>query len=319
MREGDGPDGARLDHLRLSARETEVLLLLERHLATDEIARELEISEHTVRSHVKSLLGKLGVSSRREALDVLAAARWASSSSPKPSSAASTSPGGCAGCSRPRARRRHVERAAWYARELAKALGGELEIGKWVGDVRVEAAGDDQQLGLEAPDCPLDDSPRLEVRGVAGARRQRQVDHGLALVVGAAAAGVKRPLVERDEQDRGIVCDEILRPVAMVDVPVDDRDPLDLEVLLRPPCGDRRRAEQAEAHRVVVLRVVAGGTRQRESARPRRVDRRARREQGRLERRARADRVGVEQAFGRPHPLDELVCVAAAYVLDRGG
>lgn len=59
----------------LSAREAEVLLLLERHLATDEIARELEISEHTVRSHVKSLLGKLGVSSRRDAVDALAAAR----------------------------------------------------------------------------------------------------------------------------------------------------------------------------------------------------------------------------------------------------
>ncbi len=61
----------------LSAREAEVLLLLERHLATDEMARELEISEHTVRSHVKSLLGKLGVSSRREAVDALAAARRA--------------------------------------------------------------------------------------------------------------------------------------------------------------------------------------------------------------------------------------------------
>jgi two-component system, NarL family, nitrate/nitrite response regulator NarL len=61
----------------LSVREAEVLLLLERHLATDEIARELEISEHTVRSHVKSLLGKLGVSSRREAVDALAAARRA--------------------------------------------------------------------------------------------------------------------------------------------------------------------------------------------------------------------------------------------------
>ena len=61
----------------LSAREAEVLLLLERHLATDEIARELDISEHTVRSHVKSLLAKLGVSSRREAVDALTAARRA--------------------------------------------------------------------------------------------------------------------------------------------------------------------------------------------------------------------------------------------------
>ena len=55
----------------LSAREVEVLLLLDEHLGTDEIAKRLFISEHTVRSHVKSLLRKLGVSSRREALEQL--------------------------------------------------------------------------------------------------------------------------------------------------------------------------------------------------------------------------------------------------------
>jgi two-component system, NarL family, nitrate/nitrite response regulator NarL len=62
---------------KLSARELEVLLLLDEHLATDEIAGRLFISEHTVRSHVKSLLRKLNVSSRREALDALASARAA--------------------------------------------------------------------------------------------------------------------------------------------------------------------------------------------------------------------------------------------------
>jgi two-component system nitrate/nitrite response regulator NarL len=59
----------------LSAREVEVLLLLDEHLGTDQIAKRLFISEHTVRSHVKSLLRKLNVSSRREALEALAAAR----------------------------------------------------------------------------------------------------------------------------------------------------------------------------------------------------------------------------------------------------
>jgi len=59
----------------LTAREVEVLLLLEDRLDTDEIAKRLFISEHTVRSHVKSVLRKLGVSSRREAVERLAAAR----------------------------------------------------------------------------------------------------------------------------------------------------------------------------------------------------------------------------------------------------
>jgi DNA-binding NarL/FixJ family response regulator len=59
----------------LTAREVEVLLLLDERLGTDEIAARLYISEHTVRSHVKSLLRKLQASSRREALDALARAR----------------------------------------------------------------------------------------------------------------------------------------------------------------------------------------------------------------------------------------------------
>ena len=59
----------------LSARELEVLLLLDEHLGTEEIAHRLFISEHTVRSHVKSLLHKFGVSSRRQALEALSRAR----------------------------------------------------------------------------------------------------------------------------------------------------------------------------------------------------------------------------------------------------
>jgi DNA-binding NarL/FixJ family response regulator len=77
VRDGSNADGGVPDSIAraLSAREVEVLLLLDDHLGTDQIAARLFISEHTVRSHVKSLLRKLGVSSRRQALEALAAAR----------------------------------------------------------------------------------------------------------------------------------------------------------------------------------------------------------------------------------------------------
>src|SRR5256885_15248350 len=77
IRDGAGREGGVPESIgsALSAREVEVLLLLDEHLGTDEIAKRLFISEHTVRSHVKSLLRKLGVSSRREALEALASAR----------------------------------------------------------------------------------------------------------------------------------------------------------------------------------------------------------------------------------------------------
>ena len=77
VREGRGEEAGVPDSIArvLTTRELEVLLLLDEHLGTDDIAKRLFISEHTVRSHVKSLLRKLGASSRRHALEALRDAR----------------------------------------------------------------------------------------------------------------------------------------------------------------------------------------------------------------------------------------------------
>jgi DNA-binding NarL/FixJ family response regulator len=52
----------------LSARELEVLRLLAQGLPSKSIAARLQISEHTVKFHVGSILGKLGAASRTEAV-----------------------------------------------------------------------------------------------------------------------------------------------------------------------------------------------------------------------------------------------------------
>ena len=52
----------------LTRREREVLQMLASGLANKEIAARLNISDHTVKFHVASLLGKLGASSRTEAV-----------------------------------------------------------------------------------------------------------------------------------------------------------------------------------------------------------------------------------------------------------
>lgn len=52
----------------LTAREREVLGLLGRGLSNKMIARDLRISEHTVKFHVSSIYAKLGVASRAEAV-----------------------------------------------------------------------------------------------------------------------------------------------------------------------------------------------------------------------------------------------------------
>jgi DNA-binding NarL/FixJ family response regulator len=53
--------------LVLTARETQILQMLRVGLSNREIATELCIAIHTVKNHVHSLLGKLGVSTRAEA------------------------------------------------------------------------------------------------------------------------------------------------------------------------------------------------------------------------------------------------------------
>ena len=52
----------------LTRRETEVLQMLASGLANKEIAARFAISEHTVKFHVASILGKLGAGSRTEAV-----------------------------------------------------------------------------------------------------------------------------------------------------------------------------------------------------------------------------------------------------------
>jgi NarL family two-component system response regulator YdfI len=54
----------------LTARERDVLEMLSRGLGNKAIAARLKISEHTVKFHVASILGKLGASTRTEAVSL---------------------------------------------------------------------------------------------------------------------------------------------------------------------------------------------------------------------------------------------------------
>src|SRR5262245_56013409 len=52
----------------LTSRETEVLRLLAQGFPNREIADRLQISEHTIKFHIRSILGKLGAATRTEAV-----------------------------------------------------------------------------------------------------------------------------------------------------------------------------------------------------------------------------------------------------------
>ena len=66
----NGSSGMRPVKSPLTAREWEVIDLLKQTKSTDQIADELVLSPETIRSHVKNILRKLKVRSRREAVAV---------------------------------------------------------------------------------------------------------------------------------------------------------------------------------------------------------------------------------------------------------
>jgi DNA-binding NarL/FixJ family response regulator len=69
----------------LTARELEVLELVAERRSNKEIATQLVISEHTVKNHLKNILGKLHLRSRREAADYGLARGWLRPAEPPPS------------------------------------------------------------------------------------------------------------------------------------------------------------------------------------------------------------------------------------------
>jgi DNA-binding NarL/FixJ family response regulator len=73
-------------HSRLTTREWEIVELLAEGASTEQIVEHLVLSQSTVYSHVKSVLRKLGVHSRRDAVAAATRLRREEASGRKPSS-----------------------------------------------------------------------------------------------------------------------------------------------------------------------------------------------------------------------------------------
>src|SRR6185295_7102517 len=97
---------------------------------------------------------------------------------------------------------------------------------------------------------------------LAGAGRLRTVEGRAGAFADAAlarraGAGVEGELVEARVEDGRVGFEGVLRPVAVVDVEVEDGNTCEIPSAAQMARGDRDLIEQAEAHRAVGLRVVA--------------------------------------------------------------
>ena len=84
-------------------------------------------------------------------------------------------------------------------------------------------------------------------------------------LLGRAASRVERALVRRRVQELRVVVEDRLGPVAVVHVPVDDRDALREAGPAQCDRGDRDVVEQAETRGATCRCVVAGRARHREA------------------------------------------------------
>ncbi len=150
---------------------------------------------------------------------------------------------------------------------------GHTHVAERISGRRVEARGDQDEVRREETRDRQEYAVEGgEVLGVAHAAAPRHVD-GVAAAGSAAdlregtRARVERGLVRREVEDRGVLPEGVLRAVAVVEVPVDDEDPLGRPGELERARRDRDVVEEAESHGTARLRVMAGRTDERQAVR----------------------------------------------------
>ena len=178
-----------------------------------------------------------------------------------------------------------------------------LQRGERVVAMRIETGGDDDQVGREIIECGQDHTlvGGAKFRTAAMMAQRNVGDIPDARFRRATRTRKDAALMGRCVEDRRIVLDHILRPVPVMHVEIHDGDPFKTMIADRMARGDRGGAEEAEAHRLCLLGVMAGRAMVAERidrvTRQHGIDRRFRptyRAQRRLDRIGRHPRIGIQ-------------------------
>src|SRR6476659_6915961 len=106
--------------------------------------------------------------------------------------------------------------------------------------MRVEPGGDKHQLRREPTHGRLDVLVERAQPFLVSATRSKWNVHGSGpALAGGTRSGIDAVLVQRDVEHGSVALENVLRPVAVMHVEVDDRDTADVLLGLHVPRGDR--------------------------------------------------------------------------------
>src|ERR1700722_1080754 len=140
------------------------------------------------------------------------------------------------------------------ARQISEVAVGEQKLSQRIAGSGIEARRDQYEFGFyffrRGQQLRLERAQNLLA---SGTRRERAIQrHALALAFAALAARsgsrIPRRLMRAEEKHRSVGIENILRPVAVMDVPIGDEHAPGAMLLLGVACRDRDGVKDTEAH-----------------------------------------------------------------------
>ena len=119
-----------------------------------------------------------------------------------------------------------------------------------------------ENVGLESIDVVL-----FDTSGTHGTIQSEALARAGASFARCSSTGVEGILVKTDIENRIVFVENLLRAVAVMHIPIDDRYPFGAVSALGIPCTDSHIVEQTESHDCRALSVVTWWTHRGECAR----------------------------------------------------
>jgi hypothetical protein len=148
--------------------------------------------------------------------------------------------------------------------ELPEALSRKRHVREWIIPVGIKSGRHQQQARAKSLECGNDLVLKERDVGVlAGSCRKREIQREslpgpYTSFMTSACPRIEGKLVDADVQNGRIIFEDVLCTVTMVDIPIEDGNPLDAMLMPGMACPDGHAVEEAKSHGFVPLGMVSG-------------------------------------------------------------